>query len=174
MLLVQLWLTTSESPTSAFRLKFSVMFCLSKNNIAYHIFYAKLLDETCDGIFHCLYGEDEVFELCEPVFPEIATIKCIENRAEGINLTILAIPCDGIKECRDGSDEDCGSNNNILYSSMIIFLLLTILIWCWIRYDVSKYSSRHEPVIEQYKKAIDYQYLKGDQLVQLTVNFIIH
>ena len=145
------------------------MFYSSENNI-----WLSHLDDTCDGIFHCLHGEDESFELCEHVFPEIATIKCIENRAEGIDLTILAIPCDGIKECRDGSDEDCETNNTILYSSMIIFLFLTIFIWCWIRYNVHKYSYRYEPTIQQDDHDIDYQSLKGDQLAQLKVSYICY
>ena len=31
-------------------------------------------EKTCDGIFHCLYGEDEQFELCKDTFPKEATI----------------------------------------------------------------------------------------------------
>ena len=70
----------------------------------------------CDGIFHCMHGEDEVFDICEHVYPDIATIKCIENRVKDINVTIMAIPCDGIQECRDGSDEKhcSGETNNYL------------------------------------------------------------
>ena len=51
-------------------------------------------------------GEDEQFDICEETYPEEATIKCVENRLEGFNVTIMAIPCNGIKECRNGEDED--------------------------------------------------------------------
>ena len=52
---------------------------------------------TCDGAVQCIYGEDEDFELCKDTFPERATIKCLEaNRTNLFNITIFAVPCDGI------------------------------------------------------------------------------
>ena len=80
-------------------------------------------EKTCDGIFHCLYGEDEHFELCKDTFPKEATIECIENRLPGINLTIMAVPCDGILECRDGSDENCGEDKMILVIAVAVLFL---------------------------------------------------
>ena len=66
-------------------------------------------DKTCDGICHCMYCEDESFEgLCEYTFPEAATIKCVEaNRSSDINITILATPCNGVRECLNINDENC-------------------------------------------------------------------
>ena len=52
---------------------------------------------TCDGAVQCIYGEDEDFELCRNTFPERATFKCLEgNRTNLFNVTIFAVPCDGI------------------------------------------------------------------------------
>ena len=62
---------------------------------------------TCNGLVDCFHGEDEAFEEChKKSFVEAATIKCIESNRNGEDIEILAVPCNGIRECRDGSDED--------------------------------------------------------------------
>ena len=52
--------------------------------------------------------------MCKDTFPEEATIECIEDRLPGIDLKIMATPCDGIRECRDGRDEECEDDKLIL------------------------------------------------------------
>ena len=77
---------------------------------------------------HCLRGEDESFGICESTFPEEATITCIENRQPGFDIWIKAIPCDGIWECRNGSDEvNCEGN---MYNLILIVVLLVIFTNC--------------------------------------------
>ena len=84
-------------------------------------------EKTCDGIFHCLYGEDEQFAHCKDTFPNEATIECIENRLPGtIDVIIMAIPCDGILECRDGRDENCEEDKMILVIAITALFLITI------------------------------------------------
>ena len=53
---------------------------------------------VCDGSVNCLNGEDEDFDLCKSksAFSESATVECLEANRTFINITILAIPCDGI------------------------------------------------------------------------------
>ena len=90
-------------------------------------------EKTCDGIFQCLYGEDEHFELCKDTFPNEATIECVENRLPGsIDVTIMAIPCDGIVECRNGSDENCAEDKKILVVAVAVLFLTTICIYLYL------------------------------------------
>ena len=41
-------------------------------------------DQKCDGIVHCYYGEDEDLKACAHIYPESATIKCLENNRGNI------------------------------------------------------------------------------------------
>ena len=79
-----------------------------------------------------MYGEDEEFELCKDTFPKEATIECIENRLPGtIDVTIMAIPCDGIVECRDGRDENCEEDKLILVIAVAVLFVTTICIYLY-------------------------------------------
>ena len=84
-----------------------------------------LADKKCDGIVHCIEGEDESFETCKDEYPEEATIKCIEDRAIGYDIVIMATPCDGVKECRNGSDERCEEDKMILIGIVAGLVILT-------------------------------------------------
>ena len=80
-----------------------------------------------------MYGEDEEFELCKDTFPKEATIECVENRLPGtIDVTIMAIPCDGIVECRDGRDENCEDDKFILVISVALLFMSTICIYLYL------------------------------------------
>ena len=60
---------------------------------------------TCNGAVNCVHAEDEDFELCKHTFPEGATVYCQEANRTQYNISIYAVPCDGIIECKDGLDE---------------------------------------------------------------------
>ena len=48
--------------------------------------------EKCDGIVHCYYGEDEDLKACAHIYPESATIKCLENnRGKTSTVVVLSI-----------------------------------------------------------------------------------
>ena len=57
--------------------------------------------KICDGIVHCIFGEDEGIELCKSTFPETATVQCKEIDRGSYDISILATPCNGIQECSD-------------------------------------------------------------------------
>ena len=89
---------------------------------------------------------------------------------EGIDLKIKAIACDGISECRSGEDEECKPNEIVVYSSLVAFYLLTVLIWCWIRYDVQRQPLNMDVIKEDFDLE-NCRELMGDQLVKLKVRY---
>ena len=133
-------------------------------------------EKTCDGIFHCLYGEDEQFELCQDTFPKEATIQCIENRLPGtIDVSIMAIPCDGILECRDGRDENCEEDKMILVVAVAMLFLTTICIYLYlvfVRLPIWKRSMFREfddGNIDSESNPPDLSGLKGNSLAKFKV-----
>ena len=80
-----------------------------------------------------MYGEDEQFELCKDTFAKEATIECVENRLPGTtDVTIMAVPCDGIIECRDGIDENCDGDKLILVIVTAVLFLTTLCIYLYL------------------------------------------
>ena len=65
------------------------------------------IDETkkCDGIKHCIRGEDEMIETCHDTYPESATVDCIEPNRPANDIWIKAVRCNGVPECKNGEDE---------------------------------------------------------------------
>ena len=155
--------------------------CIAKGRYIKHDFHSSILicftmylyfvDKMCDGISHCLNHEDEKYETCKDKFPEEATIECIADKMDGIDLKIRAIPCDGIRECRSGEDEDCQPSEIIVYSLLIVLYFITVLIWCWIRYDVQKNPELEDDDSEDLYQNIDCRSLMGDQLAEMKVSY---
>ena len=134
----------------------------------------KISGKVCDGIFHCLYGEDEHFELCKDTFPKEATIQCVERRLPGtIEVTIMAIPCDGIIECRDGRDENCEEDKWILVIATALLFMITICIYLYLVFvrlpfwKTSVFLDFGDGNMDS--KSDDFSRLKGNKLAKLKV-----
>ena len=81
-------------------------------------------DYICDGHRHCQDGQDESIDECKSrnIFSKQATVLCLEdNRPEKYPVVIMAIPCNGKRECKNGEDV-------IGCDISIIYLLLALLI----------------------------------------------
>ena len=123
-------------------------------------------EKKCDGVVHCIYGEDESFENCKDSYPEEATITCIEDRPIGYDIWIKAVPCNGIKECRSREDEECEISDNILLGTMAAIFLVLLLVSILMRYFIWRYRSKSNA----YPKAqCDFEIRKGNDLVNLKV-----
>ena len=48
--------------------------------------------DICDGIVHCYHGEDEDLETCAHIYPQTATIKCLEINRGKIETLFVEIP----------------------------------------------------------------------------------
>ena len=135
-----------------------------------------ILAKACDGILHCLNGEDEKFELCKDTFPKEAIIECVENRLPGtIDITIMATPCNGIVECRDGSDENCEEDKRILVIAISGLSLFTICIYLYLVFV--RLPNWKQSLIRDFDagfscnnlKSSHYSFLKGNNLAKLKV-----
>ena len=62
--------------------------------------------QECDGIPQCPNGADENLKICQSSFPPTATYKCLKPDVYNMEIEIMAVPCNGLKECKDGSDEE--------------------------------------------------------------------
>ena len=120
-------------------------------------------------------GEDEQFDICEETYPEEATIKCVENRLEGFNVTIMAIPCNGIQECRNGEDENnCKENQKVFQIIIASLMVITQAVYLYIR--IVKKQKWKKTNLKSFGKGFQDNYkpgecgdLKGDDLAKLKV-----
>ena len=81
---------------------------------------------VCNGVANCPNGEDEELEICmnREVFSEMASIKCDKKNIYNVTIKIKAVPCDGMYECENDTDEkNCSLPDYVL---IVILVLITI------------------------------------------------
>ena len=117
-----------------------------------------------------------MFEICKDTFPKEATIECIENRLPGtIDVTVMAIPCDGIIKCRDGSDENCDEDKMILVIAIAVLFLATTCIYLYLAFvklpnwKNSVFRDFDDGNIDTHLKPSDCNVMKGNSLAKLKV-----
>ena len=63
--------------------------------------------KKCDGVVHCIKGEDEAIENCLHLYHQNSnSLTCIEPNRPADDVWIKAIKCNGKTECKNGEDED--------------------------------------------------------------------
>ena len=133
----------------------------------------------CDGIVHCIEGEDEDFNLCQDSFPIEATILCQIYK----NVTIKAIPCDGKKECRNGEDENCKIPELIFWLMLTFTFVITFIIYTMMKCSLKKNNLNEEMDIfdtedstdlDEKWKHLNCKQLKGDNLAKMKVLILTH
>lgn len=106
-------------------------------------------------------------------FPEGANIRCYENRpGNDYNITIWAVPCDGIQECRDGSDERiCKEQKWIFIGIILLLVLVTNCIYHYLKCQCVHWKQNIIPSksnVDHWNSKECIQY-KGDDLANLKV-----
>ena len=106
--------------------------------------------EACDGIANCPYGDDEKLEDCEESgkFSDLATVTCLARDIFNSNITIKAVKCDNVIECKSGEDESfCSIPEYISLISLIVIFMatctLTLLLW---KFIVRSLEISHPPL----------------------------
>ena len=82
--------------------------------------------QVCDGIANCPQGDDETFELCKEAgkFSNLATEECLAKDIFNVDITIHAVKCDNVIECKSGLDESfCSVPNFISLIALIVFFI---------------------------------------------------
>ena len=145
------------------------------NYIIFHSAFC-IAAKTCDGVVHCIEGEDEADETCQDQldFPEEATIKCYENRLSlDYNITIWAVPCDGIKECRDGSDENSCKENGLILLQIVVLVFIVVTngiyhYFKWIYLGWNHAANSQKSTLDEWDPKKCHKY-KGNDLANLKV-----
>ena len=123
-------------------------------------------------------GEDEQFNICSSIYPEEATVECLENRLEGFDVWIKAVPCNGIKECRNGNDEDCHEDQTMFQIIFVSFIIITQSVYLYLRLiKICKWKKKCvnslAKVYQDNYKLGECNEFKGDDLAKLKVNLVI-
>ena len=93
----------------------------------------------CDGIPEREHALDEHIDECKGTFPPGATYEC---NAPGISNTdllfrIMSVPCNRIKECEGGIDEqDCQNNETIFIVALSCGMIVSVIVAIVVAYTI--------------------------------------
>ena len=86
-----------------------------------------LPSELCDGFPQCPNATDESLDNCKDKFPKLATFECTKDISNNFSIPILALRCNGIKECPNGKDEEgCDLGTIITYTVLLPGLVICL------------------------------------------------
>ena len=110
--------------------------------------------------------------MCKSTFPGTVTVQCKEIDRGSYDISILATPCNGIRECSDVDDEDCDESKEALIISLVIAFVLITALCVFIHYKtIRKYPTQNSIDLEfiddetsKYRSN-----LKGNQLALIKV-----
>ena len=100
------------------------------------------------------------------------TVQCKEIDRGSYDISILATPCNGIRECRDVDDEDCDESKEDMIISLVIAFVLITALCVFIHY---KTTTKYPPQLSNDAEFIDDETtkyrsnLKGNQLAEIKV-----
>ena len=124
----------------------------------------------CDGIANCPDAEDESIEECGNGFHPLATLVCDKADILNVNITTKAVPCNGIVECKDGSDElNCSSSLSdeyMTYAFIAISVLITIFSFIYWKHTVRQFKPINQ---DQTLTKEDFELLHGTMTLQTRV-----
>ena len=125
-------------------------------------------EQVCDGIANCPDAEDENIAECRHGFHTLATVECAKADIFNVNITTRAVPCNGVMECQDGSDEQNCSlpDEYLIYVLIVISILITIFSVIYWRQTIKGF----EPINQnQTLTKEDYDTLHGTIALQTRV-----
>ena len=130
-------------------------------------------EKLCDGIVHCLNGDDEDFALCSDTFSYGATILCEEANRGEYSILIFATPCDNKRECNNGEDEDFCHELEVIKSTVQLVFISSIFGLWLIVYLLARKRNYTNTITESHSESNPGYCvgMKGEDLVILKVDF---
>ena len=138
----------------------------------FEVSFQLFADKKCDGIVHCIEGEDEALETCRYLYPEEATIECNDRPKGRYDIRVLAIPCNGIPECWNDMDENCDENAMILFGVILALVIITNIIYHYLKWQCLDWKNQNIQIsglLDDDWILVDCSNIIGDELANMKV-----
>ena len=157
------------------KIKFLYIFIASPlcSQSVFEVSFLKLFaGKKCDGIVHCIEGEDEALETCRYLYPEEATIECNDRPKGHYDIRVMAIPCNGIPECLNDMDENCDENIIILFGVILALVIITNIIYHYLKWQCLDWTHQNiqtSGILDDDWILVDCSNIMGDELANMKV-----